>query len=267
MAKSSLPLKTFRIQLQIAETNEIFSLPRCQNDLTLKQLKSDLELLTGIPFHFQRLHYLDEIDLLDDSTFMDNDIVPRGTITMRIWRQDGWGQLVAAAAEGDTMKLAQLGVTKEYAGTSPYAKILGPKQKKEWVAHRAFVALFVASHRGHVNAVKFLLSHGANVHSKTPLGRTALHVAAVMGRCECIELLMGTEAGERDCCGQSHPGSPQNCILTFEVRFQYLYHVLPFCSLAAESKIKYAHVYRDKHVLHMFSQILTLGTLNRLSLI
>lgn len=58
------------------------------------------------------------------------------------------------------LQLVQLGVTEEYAGTSPYAKILGPEQKKEWVAHRAFVALFVASHRGHLNTVNFLLSHG-----------------------------------------------------------------------------------------------------------
>lgn len=36
---------------------------------------------------------------------MDNDIVPGGTITMRVWRQDGWGHLVAAAAKGDTMKV------------------------------------------------------------------------------------------------------------------------------------------------------------------
>ncbi|XP_031472458.1 ankyrin repeat domain-containing protein 60 isoform X1 [Phasianus colchicus] len=205
MPGSSSPLQTFSLQLRLAETNEIFSLPQCQNDFTLKQLKSDLELLTGIPFHFQRLHYLDEMDLPDDSTLMDNDVVPGGTITMRIWRQDGWGHLVAAAAKGHTMKLAQLGVTEEYAGTSPYAKILGPEQKKEWVAHRAFVALFVASHRGHVNTVKFLLSHGADVHSKTPLGRTALHVAAVMGRCECIELLVscGARALDPDCEGQS----------------------------------------------------------------
>ncbi|XP_019477855.1 ankyrin repeat domain-containing protein 60 isoform X2 [Meleagris gallopavo] len=234
MLRSSSPLQTFSFQLRLAETNEIFSLPQCQNDLTLKQLKSDLELLTGIPFHFQRLHYLDE-NLPDDSTLMDNDIVPGGTITMRVWRQDGWGHLVAAAAKGDTMKvdsiasvngwgavcrnagsvllktfecfyqLAQLGVTEEYAGTSPYAKILGPEQKKEWVAHRAFVALFVASHRGRVNTVKFLLSNGADVHSKTPLGRTALHVAAVMGRCECIELLLscGARALDPDCEGQT----------------------------------------------------------------
>lgn len=48
----------------------------------------------------------------------------------------------------------------DFAGTMPYAELLGPEQKKEWVAHRAFVALFVASHRGHVETAKFLLRHG-----------------------------------------------------------------------------------------------------------
>ncbi|KAI6073880.1 Ankyrin repeat domain-containing protein 60 [Aix galericulata] len=189
----------------------MFSLPQCQNDLTLKKLKSHLELLTGIPLHFQRLQYLDEMDLLDDSTFKDNDIIHGGTIRMRIWRQDGWGHLVAAAAKGDTVKvdsvtlLAHLGVTEDFAGTTPYAEILGPEQKKEWVAHRAFVALFVASHRGHVRTATFLLRHGADVHSKTPLGRTALHVAAVMGRCDCIELLLscGARALDPDSEGQT----------------------------------------------------------------
>lgn len=46
---------------------------------------------------------------------------------------------------------------------------------------------------------------GADVHSKTPLGRTALHVAAIMGRCECIELLVscGARALDPDCEGQT----------------------------------------------------------------
>ncbi|NWH45476.1 ANR60 protein, partial [Fregata magnificens] len=184
------PLRAFSVQLHLAETKEIFSLPRCQNDLTLKKLKSHLELLTGIPLHFQQLQYLDE-DLPDESMFKDNDIVPGGTITMCIWRRDGWGHLVAAAAKGETMKLAHLGVTEDFAGTTPHAALLGPEQKKEWVAHRAFVALFVASHRGHVETAKFLLRHGADLHSTTPLGRTALHVAAVAGQRDCIELLLG----------------------------------------------------------------------------
>ncbi|NWZ48059.1 ANR60 protein, partial [Haliaeetus albicilla] len=191
--------------LHLAETNEIFSLPQCQNDLTLRKLKSPLELLAGIPLHFQRLQYLDEADLPDESTFEDNDIVPGGRITMRIWRQDGWGHLVAAAAKGDTMKLAHLGVTVDFEGTMPYAELLGPEQKKEWVAHRAFIALFVASHRGHVETAKFLLRHGADLHSKTPLGRTALHVAAVTSQCDCIELLLsyGARALSPDSEGQT----------------------------------------------------------------
>ncbi|NXK55027.1 ANR60 protein, partial [Chauna torquata] len=209
---SSLPPRIFGVCLCLAETSELFSLPRCQNDLTLKKLKSHLQLLTGIPLHFQRLQYLDESENLqllgnlpDDSTFKDNDIVPGGTITVRICRQDGWGRLVAAAAKGETVKLAHLGVTEDFAGTTPYAEILGPQQKKEWVAHRAFVALFVASHRGHVKTAKFLLRHGADLHSKTPLGRTALHVAAVMGQCDCIKLLLccGAQALDRDREGQT----------------------------------------------------------------
>ncbi|KFQ87742.1 Ankyrin repeat domain-containing protein 60, partial [Phoenicopterus ruber ruber] len=201
----SSPLQTFGVQLRLAETDEIFSVPQCQSDLTLNKLKSHLELLTGIPLHFQRLQYLDEADLPDESTFKDNDIVPGGTITMRIWRQDGWGHLVAAAAKGDARKLAHLGVTEDFAGTTPYAELLGPEQKKAWVAHRAFVALFVASHRGHVETAKFLLRHGADLHAKTPLGRTALHVAAVAGRCECIELLLsfGAQALGPDSEGQT----------------------------------------------------------------
>ncbi|KFV40216.1 Ankyrin repeat domain-containing protein 60, partial [Tyto alba] len=186
----SSPLRTFRVQLHLAETKEVFSLPQCQNDLTVKKLKSHLELLTGIPLHFQRLHYLDEVDLPDESTFKDNEIVPGGRIIMHIWRQDGWGHLVAAAAEGETVKLVHLGVTEDFVGTTPYAELLGPEQKKEWVAHRAFVALFIASHRGHVETVKFLLRHGADLHSRTPLGRTALHSAAVAGQRACIELLL-----------------------------------------------------------------------------
>ncbi|NXS68158.1 ANR60 protein, partial [Pandion haliaetus] len=177
----SLPLRTFSVQLHLAETNEIFSLPRCKNDLTLKKRKPHLELLAGIPLHFRRLQYLDEADLPDESTFEDNDIVPGGRIKMRIWQQDGWGSLVAADAKGETTELACLGVTVDFAGTTPYAELLGSEQKKECVAHRAFMALFVASHRGHVETAKLLLRHGADLRSKHPLGRTALHVAAVTG--------------------------------------------------------------------------------------
>ncbi|OXB79272.1 UNVERIFIED_CONTAM: hypothetical protein H355_013193 [Colinus virginianus] len=180
MPRSSSPLHPLGIQLRLAETNELFSLPQCHNDLTLKKLKSDLELLTGIPFHFQRLHYLDEIDLPDNSTLMDSDIVPGGTITMRIWRQDGWGHLVAAAAEGDTVKCRSSGSAqlrcdlRPTAVTAPCCPVM----------------------------LRLCFFTGADVHFKTPLGRTALHVAAAVGRCECIELLLSCGARALDPDGE-----------------------------------------------------------------
>lgn len=58
------------------------------------------------------------------------------------------------------LQLAHLGVTEDAAGFTPHAELLGPEQRKEWRAHRAFVALFVASHRGHTETVEFLLRHG-----------------------------------------------------------------------------------------------------------
>lgn len=60
--------------------------------------------------------------------------------------------------------------------------------------------LWALSHSDYV-----CLIAGADVHSKTPLGRTALHVAAVMGRCDCIELLLscGARALDPDSEGQT----------------------------------------------------------------
>ncbi|NWI20566.1 ANR60 protein, partial [Crypturellus soui] len=205
VAMTFVPPRTFSVQLCLAETDEIFTVPQCHNDLTVKKLKPHLELLTAIPLNFQRLQYLDEVDLPDESTFKDNDIVPGGTITMRVWRQDGWGQLVAAAARGDTVQLAHLGVTGDLEGLTPYARFLGPEQRKEWAARRAAVALLVASHRGCAGTADFLLRNGADVQARTPLGRTALHLAAFAGRCACVELLLswGAQAFEPDHEGQT----------------------------------------------------------------
>ncbi|XP_074868261.1 ankyrin repeat domain-containing protein 60 [Carettochelys insculpta] len=200
-----LPHRLFSIKLHLAETSETFPLSGCYSDLTVWKLKHHLELLTGVPLHFQRLQYLDEVDLPDVSTFKNNDIVPGGTITMRIWRQDGWGLLVAAAAEGDIAQLISLEVAKDSVCCTPNSQLMGPSEKKEWLAHRAFVALYVTSHRGHAAAVEFLLENGADLHSKTPRGRTALHAASVMGQCDCIDLLLrcGAQAFDPDYEGQT----------------------------------------------------------------
>ncbi|XP_053098583.1 ankyrin repeat domain-containing protein 60 [Hemicordylus capensis] len=184
-------LRPFSVKLNVVEANEVLTVPDCYRDLTMRSLKNRLELLAGIPVNFQRLQYLDEVDLDDNSTFKMNDIIPGGTITMRIWQEDAWARLVSTAAKGNfigmpwnypgtfckkmlfhgTMtpspkgkhlkSLQGLGATMRSPFRTAHAARLKPEALKDWLAHRAFVALFITAHRGHLPAVEFLLENGS----------------------------------------------------------------------------------------------------------
>lgn len=62
------------------------------------------------------------VDLPDESTFKYNDIVPGGTITIRIWRQDGWGLLVAAAAGGDITQVDSIAFVNDGSALCKHCK-------------------------------------------------------------------------------------------------------------------------------------------------
>ncbi|XP_025029477.1 ankyrin repeat domain-containing protein 60 [Python bivittatus] len=192
--------RLFNVKLQIIESEEVFALPECHRDLTVRSLKSRLELFVGIPVNFQRIQYLDEVDLDDDSTLRRNEIVPGGTLTMRIWSEDSWGGLVAAATSGRIRKLQSLGATQTSSFSTANSDLMTEEERIDWLAHRAFVALFITAHRGHTKAVEFLLQNGADLKRRTPLGRTALHVAVTSGQIECISLLLdhGAKVSDED---------------------------------------------------------------------
>ncbi|KAJ7332089.1 hypothetical protein JRQ81_014269 [Phrynocephalus forsythii] len=196
----SAQVRYFNLKLYVLETDELFVVPDCHRELTIKNLKSRLELLVGIPIHFQRLQYLDGVDLNDASTIKQNDIIPGGTLSLRIWAEDAWGCLVAAAATGKIRKLTAAGATNFSMFSTANADRLGPEAKSEWLAHRAFVALFITVRRAHLAAVEFLLQNGADVKRKTPLGRTALHVAVTSGNISCVDILLdyGARVNEED---------------------------------------------------------------------
>ncbi|XP_039174401.1 ankyrin repeat domain-containing protein 60 isoform X3 [Crotalus tigris] len=139
-------------------------------------------------------------DLDDESTLRKHEIVPGATLTMRVWPEDSWGQLVAAAASGKIKRLQTVGVTQTSSFSTANSKLMTEETRNDWLAHRAFVALFMTAHRGHTRAMEFLLQHGADVKLKTPLGRTALHVAVTSGQVECISTLLeyGARASDED---------------------------------------------------------------------
>ncbi|XP_076969302.1 ankyrin repeat domain-containing protein 60 [Tamandua tetradactyla] len=195
----------FVMRVRLEETGEMFRVTNCRGDMTVRELKEELDLMVGIPFNLQRLQYLDQGVLMDDSTLKFHDVVPGGIISLCIWHYDGWTELVLAAVDGDLSKLSCLGITEDSFYQTANSQHLKGKKWKKWASQRAFVALYIASHRGHVEAVQYLLEHGASCFSKTPLGRTALHVAVAMGRVDCIRLLLdhGASIGERDAKGET----------------------------------------------------------------
>ncbi|KAM4841625.1 ankyrin repeat domain-containing protein 60 isoform 2-T2 [Thomomys bottae] len=104
----------FCMRVRLEETGEIFRIPNCHSDMTVRELKEELDLMVGVPFNLQYLHYLDKGILLDHTTLKFHDVVPGGIISLCIWHYDGWTELVLAAAEGDPIKVAScLGLGRE----------------------------------------------------------------------------------------------------------------------------------------------------------
>uniref|UniRef100_A0A8C2VEQ3 Ankyrin repeat domain 60 n=2 Tax=Chinchilla lanigera TaxID=34839 RepID=A0A8C2VEQ3_CHILA len=161
--------------------------------------------MVGIPFNLQRLQYLDQGDLTDETTLRFHDVVPGGVLSLCIWHYDGWTDLVVAAVEGDPNKLSCLGTTEDSFYRTANSEHLEGAEWKQWIAQRAFVALYIGSHRGHFEAVRYLLEHGASCLGRSPVGRTALHVAAAMGRLDCITLLLehGASIHDKDAHGET----------------------------------------------------------------
>ena len=56
---------------------------------------------------------------------------------------------------------------------------------------RGYVALFIASHRGHAKVVSKLMGLGISACRKMPSGRSAIHVAVYKRRVTCVTLLVG----------------------------------------------------------------------------
>ncbi|KAM4034933.1 ankyrin repeat domain-containing protein 60 [Anomaloglossus baeobatrachus] len=182
------------VTVRLRETGETFCGVRCSPLWTVGEVKDRLELLAGIPRPLQTLSYLDEGDMPDSSTLKYNAVIPGGTLSMSVWQYDGLTDLVTCAAKGDLAKLIGVGVTPDSTYNTENSLRLDAKQKKDWLATRAGIALYIAAHRGHLHIVRFLSRIGHNVQYNTQLGNTPLHVAAAMGQNDCLQELLNNRA-------------------------------------------------------------------------
>ncbi|EDO32461.1 predicted protein, partial [Nematostella vectensis] len=183
-------------------TGERFLLKKVYAEMKIRELKSYAELVAGIPSNLQRLQYLDEGDMLDDSDLRHNDVVANATVNLKLWRS--WDSLVAAVCKGDIEKTFQqdIVISKEWEKLDPVLY----KNKMSACSDRAGVALFIAAHRGQEGLIRKLIDDAkANVNMKTPFGRSPLHAAASQGHSSTIDTMLekGADIDEEDTQGKT----------------------------------------------------------------
>ena len=58
------------------------------------------------------------------------------------------------------LQVFKLGVTKDTTFKTPNSEYMGPAAKLEWIADRAFTALYIAAHRGYLKMAQKLIDAG-----------------------------------------------------------------------------------------------------------
>ena len=176
----------FRLYLNIDATDERFEIKNVSAGTKINELKVQVELVAGVPYLLQRLHYLDNTDLVDSSDLKENDIVSGGTIQLRSWKI--WEKLINIVVKGSLHDLLALGLTMDKSWLNLDKAYY--KHKVETAKEKLQTAFFIAAHRGKIDLVRVLLNLGADVNHQTSMGRTALHMAASQGNSKCIDLML-----------------------------------------------------------------------------
>lgn len=81
----SSKLKTINFKVIIKCTHEPFNVSNFPITLKIRDLKSVLELISGIPYNLQRLSYLDDGELIDPKEIQYYDVIDGAILMMDIW--------------------------------------------------------------------------------------------------------------------------------------------------------------------------------------
>ncbi len=73
------------VNIHLRSTGERFTLKSIHFDTKVRELKTILEIICGIPAHLQLLSYLDEGNLVDSQKLKYYDPVPNCTFELDVW--------------------------------------------------------------------------------------------------------------------------------------------------------------------------------------
>ena len=213
--------KTYEIPIRLfvhTPTDDIVSFPQIRTDATIGELKSQLELKTGILAELQSL-YMNNTRLEDTKTLRDKRLKNGAVLRIKI-KERSLQQIYLAASKGNTSEVFTLGV--EYieddddssnpttGDESDYCKTKIQNanhnntiidQVKAWntfVPLRAFQALFAACFAGHLPVISRLLENAAaNISMVTKNRHSLLHVSAFNGHLNVVSFLLSKGADSK----------------------------------------------------------------------
>ncbi|CAF0971222.1 unnamed protein product [Rotaria sordida] len=191
------------LNIHLRSTGERFTLQTIHFDTKVRELKTILEIICGIPAHLQLLSYLDEGTLVDSQKLKYYDPVPNCTFELDVWFI--YEPIVQAVVANNEAKLFELGVLPDVPFSSAIADRLSPSDKQAYILERGSVAMFTAAHRERLNIVRHLCERNVGINYQTAAGRTPLMVATARGSLRVMELLLhhGARLDIRDAYGQT----------------------------------------------------------------
>lgn len=170
-------------------TDDVCTLRGLTDETRVYQLKSRIELKTGIPGDVQHLYFMNK-ELFDNLKL--EDVKLKAGCIVRVKLESSWASLFDACWRGDLYEVFQNGV--QFLDEKAFNGYNIPLWNRI-VIQRATHALFIASHRGFLGLIIELLNQSAaDINGKTRFGRTCLHVAAYQGFVGCVSLLLSEGA-------------------------------------------------------------------------
>ena len=168
---------------------------------TINEIKSQLELRTGILAELQSL-YFSNVKLEDGRTLHEKHIKNGSVLRIKI-KERSLQQIYTTSCQGNVAEVFQLGV--EYIDDDSMSDDFDPNEEnsipnhvKAWnsfVPLRAFQALFAASYSGHLDLLTKLVEHAAaNIGMLTKNRHSLLHVSAFNGHLPCVSYLLSKGA-------------------------------------------------------------------------